>query len=35
MKKNPDKNYRFSTCKHHMQEMTGCKCRWYEFIIVI
>jgi len=27
---NPDKNYRFSnieltaTCKHHMQEMTGC-----------
>jgi len=30
---NPDKNYRFpniestATCKHHMQEMTGCYCR--------
>jgi len=30
---NYDKNYRFSnielsaTCKHHMQEMTGCYCR--------
>jgi len=29
---NPDKNYRFSniestvTCKHTMQEMTGCYC---------